>query len=89
MVADLAQTLKVSLGRHQNTGGAGDRLDHAGGDGVATEKLDETLQVLGELGAPFRLSLGETVLWQPRMAHVHDPRHDRTKNLSVLHQAAQ
>ncbi|KKL88034.1 hypothetical protein LCGC14_1928780 [marine sediment metagenome] len=42
---------------------------------VAAEKVGEALQVLGELGAPFRLSLGEAVLRQPRVAHVNDTRH--------------
>ena len=31
-VADLAQTLKVTLGRHQHAGGTGERLDNDGGD---------------------------------------------------------
>ena len=50
-VADLAQPLQVALRRNQDAGRTGNRLDEAGSDILGTIEVDESHQVVGQLGA--------------------------------------
>ena len=67
-----AQPLEVALGRHQAAGGAGDRLDEAGGDVLGAVQVDEAREVVGEVGAVLALAAHEVVFLQVRVAHVRD-----------------
>ena len=44
LVADLAQTLEIALGRHQHAGRARDRLNEASGDGAGAVEIDKALK---------------------------------------------
>ncbi len=87
-VADLAQPFQIALWRHQHAGGAGNRLDDTGGDGVGTVQTDDTLQVIGKLGTTFGLTLAEAVLGQPGVAHVRNAGQSGPEHLAILHHAA-
>src|SRR4029077_3387016 len=52
-------------------------------------EVDEALQVIGELRPLLGLADGETVLWQPGMAHMGDTGQDGTEGLPVADHARQ
>ena len=50
-IADLAQPLEISLGRHEAAARPGDRLDEARGDVLGAVEGDEAGEIVGELDA--------------------------------------
>ena len=71
LVADFAQTLQIALRRHQNARRPGHRFHHDGGDGRRVVQRHQTLQIIGEMRAVFRLALREGIVFHiMRMADV-------------------
>ena len=62
-VADRAQFLQIALGRRQHAGRTRHRLDDDGGDGRGVVQADDPLERVGEMAAPFRLALGEGLMF--------------------------
>ena len=89
LAADLLQAKQVALGRHQHTGGAGDRLDDDRGDGGRVMQRHQSLQLVGELGAVLRLPAGERIaLKVVGVGQVVDAVHERPEQLAVGDHAA-
>ena len=90
LVANLAQALQIALGRQQHAGGAGHRLDHHRGDVRGIMQGHQTLELVGDFGAMFRLPFGKRVALEVvRMRHVVDPRqHDIAESLAITRNAA-
>jgi hypothetical protein len=88
-LVQIAQLLQVALGRDQHAGGAGYRLDDDGGDGGGVMQGDEALELVGQMGAPGRLSLAEGVLLQVvgvgQMIHAVE---ERAEELAIAGDAA-
>ncbi len=89
LVADFPQPLEIALGRNENAGRSGDRLDEARGDVLRAVEIDEALQVVGEIGAVRALAGRKAVLGQVRVAHVRDARKRRAEAAAVVDQARQ
>ena len=88
-VADLAQPLQIALGRGQDPGRARHRLDDHRGDGRGVVQRDDPLERVGEMGAPFRLALGEglmlAIIGRGKMI---DAGQQRTEELAIVDHAA-
>ena len=56
-----ARRLQIALGRDEHAGGARHRLDDHRGDGRGVVQRDETLKIVGKLGAVLRLAAAEGV----------------------------
>ena len=56
LVADFAQALQVALRRQEYAGGPGHGFHDHGGDGRGVVQGDNALQLIGQVGAPFRLA---------------------------------
>src|SRR5580704_5802676 len=61
-VADRAQPFEITFGRWQHAGRAGHRLDDDGGNGGSIMQRDEAFEIVGEMRAPLRLTLGESLM---------------------------
>ncbi len=89
LVADRAQALEITLRRRQHAGRARHRLDDDGGDGRGVVQRHQTVEVVGEMRAPFRLANGEGLLVAIiRCRHVIDAGHQRAELLAVGDDAA-
>ena len=88
LVADLAQPLKVALGRRQVAGRAGAGLDDNGGDVGGIVQTDDAFQRVGELRAVLGLALRERILRQVRVRHVVDARQHGAEPFAVVDHAA-
>ena len=88
-VADLAQALEVALRRHEAAGGAGDRLDEAGGDVLRAVQVDDPHEVVGEFGAVRAFARREEVLLEVRVPHVGDARQARAELAPVVDEPRQ
>ena len=62
--ANVAQARKVTAWRHEDAGGARERLDDDGGDVLRAVSCDERLERIGELSATLRLTPRERVLFK-------------------------
>ena len=81
--------LQIALGRRQDAGRAGHRLDDDGGDGRGVVQGDDPLERIGEMAAPFRLALGEgLMLAVVGRRQVIDPGQQRTEEFAVVDDAA-
>ena len=84
-----AQPLQVALGRRQHAGRAGHRLDDHGRDRRGVVQRDDALELVGEMGAPLGLALGEgLVLAVVGVGQVVDAGEQRAELLAVRHDAA-
>ena len=61
-VANRAQLFQITLGRRQHAGRSGHRLDDDGGDGRGAVQRDDALEFVGEVAAPRRFTLGESLM---------------------------
>ena len=59
-IANRTQPLKVAFRWQQHTGRPGHRLDNHGGDGVRAMQADQSLQVVGKLGAVLGQAFAES-----------------------------
>ena len=85
LVADLAQPLQVALRRDQHAGRARDRLDDHRGDVRRVVQRDDALQLVGQVGAPFRLAPAEGVMRLVMgVRHVIDAGSRLPKNLRLV-----
>ena len=88
-VANGAQAFQIALRRHEDAGGARDRLDNHRGDGGGVMQGDETFQLIGKLGAMLGLTTGEAVLLrQMRVRQMIDPGQHGAEGLAVADDAA-
>ena len=88
-VADRPQALEVALGRDQDAGRAGYRLDDDGGDGRGIVEQDHPLEVLGELDSMRRLAAREGIAGEVvGVADMVDAREERAEHLAVGDDAA-
>ena len=60
--ADVAQALEIALGRDKHAGRAGHWLDDDGGNRRGVVQRDDSLQLVGKIGAMLRLAAREAVL---------------------------
>ncbi len=84
LVADRAQLLEIALGRHQDAGRAGHRLDDHGGDGRGIVQRHDLLELIGQMRAPGGLAAGIGVLREiMRVRQVVDKRQAHAELLAV------
>ena len=88
-IADLAQPLEISLGRHEAAARSGDRLDEARGDVLGAVEVDEADEILGELDAVRAFALREEVFLEMRVPHVRDAGQRRAELAAVVDEARQ
>ena len=88
-IADLAQPLRVSLGRHEAAARSGDRLDEARRDILGAVEGDEAGEIVGELDPVRAFALGEEVFLEMRVPHVRDARQSRPELATIVDEPRQ
>jgi hypothetical protein len=89
LVAQLAQPLEVALRRRQHAGRTGHRLNDNGGDGGGIMQRHHALKLVGQVHAPFGLTLGVGLLSAVvGVRQVISARQQRAKPLAVGDHAA-
>src|SRR4029078_4274780 len=88
-VADRAQPLEITFRRRQYAGRAAHRFDDDGRDGGSVMQRDETLKLVREMRAPFRLALAEGLMLAIiRVREMIDAGEERAELFSVRAHAA-
>src|SRR5215471_920666 len=89
LVADRAQPLEVPLRRWQYARGCSDRLDNHGGNSGCVMQSDKTIEIVGKMRTPFRLTDTEglllTIVSRYQMV---DAGEQRTELLAIADDAA-
>ena len=89
LVAQLAQTFQITLGRDQHAGGAGHRFDDDGGDVGGVMQGDDALEFIGQVDAVFRLAPGPGIEFEiVGVRQVIDAGQQRPEALAVAADAA-
>src|SRR3546814_7772737 len=83
--SDVCSSDLIAPRRRQHADRAGDRLDDAGGDGIAAMQVDHALQVVGEIGTMLALPQHEAVFRNMGMAQMRDAGHAKAEHVTVAH----